>query len=579
MTLSAAPLRRTLRLVRPVRRRVGWATILDGATSACAVALLGTSAWLISRAAQRPSVVALGVATVGVRFFAVARAVSRYGQRLLVHDTALRSLSDHRVRVYERLERLAPNDLPVFRRGDLLTRLVQDVDALQDLTVRVIPPYGSFAIVGVVACALVWRTLPAAGLVLAAGLLFAGVAIPVCTQTLASRRERRRAPARGELMAAVVDLIDGAPELVAFGADAEQVERIRTVDAELRSLSHRSAVTAGTGSGLQTLVVGLAVWATLMVAVPAVRSGVLPGVMLAVLALLPTVVLDSSALPAGAQALEHVRRSAGRVFEVTDTSPAVTEPAVAAALLPGPHRMKAQGLRARYGPAQLWALESIDLDLGPGRRVAIVGPSGAGKSTLASVLLRFLPYEGSVTLDGTELEELAGGDIRRVVGFASQDPHLFDTTLRENLLLARRDATEADVRRALERVGLSDWVNGLPAGLDTEVGERGERLSGGQRQRVGIARCLLADFPIVIYDEPTEHLEDELAQSLIADLTAPIPDRTVVLITHRVCGLEGMDETLVLDRGRVAERGTHTELLEAGGWYARQWRAREGLYA
>lgn len=567
-----APLRRTLRLARSERRRLVLATALDAATGGCAVALLATSAWLISRAAQRPSVVALGVAIVGVRFFAVARAVSRYAQRLLAHDTALRSLRDRRVQFYERLEPLAPTGLPAFRRGDLLARLVQDVDALQDLLVRVIPPYGSFLLVGVPAVALAWYFLPAAGVTLGIALLLTGFAVPWCTKTMAAGRERRREPVRGDLMTSVVDLIEGAPELVAFGADGEQLHRITRADGELTYLSHASSRTAAAGAGLQTLIVGLAIWVTLLAAVPAVRSGVLSGVMLAVVALLPLALLDTATLPAAAQAFEGVRRSAARVFEVLDTRPAVADPAHPAVLGPGPHVMRVRGLRARYGPAAPWVLDGVDLTLTPGRRVAIVGPSGAGKTTLAAVLLRLLPYEGSVTLDGIELSRLAGDDVRRVVGLGSQEPHIFDTTLRENLLLARRTASDTDLWDGLEHVSLAEWVRGLPAGLDTELGERGARMSGGQRHRLDLARCVLAGFPILILDEPTEHVEEDLAGPLLADLTRPAPDRTFVLITHRLSGLEDMDEILVLDEGRVVERGTHEELMETEAWYARQWR-------
>ena len=548
-----APVRRTLGLARPERRRLVVATALDAATGGCGVALLATSAWLISRAAQQPSVVALGLAIIGVRFFAVARALSRYCQRLVAHDTALRSLRDQRVRIYERLEQLAPAGLPIFRRGDLLARLVQDVDAQQDLLVRVIPPYGSFAVVGVSAVALAWYLLPAAGMVLSVALLLTGVAVPRCTQSLAARRELGREPARGELMSHVVDLIEGAPELVAFGADGHQLERIADTDGELTRLSHESSRTAGAGAGLQALVVGLAVWATLLAAVPAVRSGAVPGVVLAVLALMPLATLDTATLPAAAQAFEGVRRSAARVFEVMDSPPAVPDPAAPHRVGSGPHSLVVRGLRVRYGRADPWVLDSVDLTLTPGRRVGIVGASGAGKSTLAAVLLRFLPYEGSVTLDGTELTGLAGDDVRRVVGLGSQDPHVFDNTIRANLLLACRTATEADLWDALERVRLAEWVGTLPAGLDTEVGERGARMSGGQRQRLGLARCLLARFPILILDEPTEHIEEDLARSLLDELIAPDPEKTVVLITHRGLGLEAMDEILVLEQGVLKE--------------------------
>ncbi len=304
--------------------------------------------------------------------------------------------------------------------------------------------------------------------------------VPWYARRLAARRESRQATARGELSTHVVDLLEGAAELVAFDAADEQLARVSAADADLTRIATASARTGGVGGALVTLLAGLAVWGVLIAGVPAVRSGRLPGPLLAVVALVPLALFEMvNGLPAAAQMLERVRGSASRVFDVVDSPLPLVDPDT-----PGrvgaPHCVQMRGLRACYGQERNWALEGVDLDLPPGRRVGIVGPSGAGKSTLALVLLRLLPYQaGSVTLDGTEFETLAGEDIRRVVGLASQDAYLFDTTLRENLLLARRDATEADVRVALEQARLLDWVDAFPDGLDTEVGEHGARLSGG----------------------------------------------------------------------------------------------------
>jgi ABC-type multidrug transport system fused ATPase/permease subunit len=204
--------------------------------------------------------------------------------------------------------------------------------------------------------------------------------------------------------------------------------------------------------------------------------------------------------------------------------------------------------------------------------VAVVGPSGAGKSTLAGVLLRFLDYrEGSVTLDGVELGDLQGDQCRTVVGLVSQDAHVFDSTLEENLRLARRQASDEQLYAALAAARLLEWTEQLPAGLSTEVGERGARMSGGQRQRLAIARALLAGFPLLILDEPGEHLDAPTADAIVADVLANSDETATLLITHRLAGLEEADEVLVLDRGRVAERGSHGELVALGGHYAALW--------
>ena len=220
-------------------------------------------------------------------------------------------------------------------------------------------------------------------------------------------------------------------------------------------------------------------------------------------------------------------------------------------------------------------IDGLDLDLAAGRTVALVGRSGVGKSMLADVLLRFLPYQGgSVTLDGVEIHDMCGDEYRRVIGLVSQDAHIFDTTLEENLRLARRDATEAELRRALGRARMLDWTDGLPAGLGTRVGPHGAEISSGQRQRLALARALLADFPLLVVDEPGEHLDTPTADALVADLLDTTAEQSVLLITHRLAGLERVDEVIVLDGGRALERGTHTELIALGGRYSQMW-ARE----
>jgi ABC-type multidrug transport system fused ATPase/permease subunit len=223
-------------------------------------------------------------------------------------------------------------------------------------------------------------------------------------------------------------------------------------------------------------------------------------------------------------------------------------------------------------------LDRVDLDLSAGRRVAVVGRSGAGKSTLARVLLRLAPYQsGSVTLDGIELSQLEGDACRQVIGLLSQDAHVFDTTIRANLRLARREASDEQLREALVAARLGAWVDGLPDGLDTYVGELGERMSGGERQRLAAARVLLADFPVMVLDEPGEHLDTATADAIVADVLDAAGDRAVLLITHRLAGLQAADEVIVLDGGRVLQRGTHDELAARPGAYAQMWRREQGL--
>ncbi|MFB9839335.1 amino acid ABC transporter ATP-binding/permease protein, partial [Actinoallomurus acaciae] len=237
------------------------------------------------------------------------------------------------------------------------------------------------------------------------------------------------------------------------------------------------------------------------------------------------------------------------------------------------YALRVRDLRARWTPGGPYALDGVSLDLAPGRRCAVVGPSGSGKTTLTTVLLRLLdPAGGEVTLNGVDLRELAGDDVRRAVGVCGQDAHLFDTTIGENVRLARPYATDERVRDALRRARLLDWVSALPSGLDTCVGEHGARVSGGQRQRIALARTLLADFPILLLDEPAEHLDVATADALTADLLTATEGRTTLLVTHRLAGLAAVDEILVLADGRVADRGTHADLLSRPGPYRETWR-------
>ncbi len=603
-----APLRQTLAFARPAVGRLALATLLGAGSVAAAVGLIATSAWLISRSSQRPQESAVAVAIVGVQFFALARALCRYGERLVGHSAAFLALSNLRVQVYERLERLAPLGLPAFRDGELLARLVHDIDSLQDLLLRVVPPFAIALLVGAGAVALVWWMLPAAGLILLLGLLLAGVLVPWLTGRLASRGETRQAAARGRLTVSVVDLIEGAPELIANGVAPEQLALAQAADDELTGIASRQARTAGIGQGLTSLCCGLAMWGGLVVGVEAVHAGRMEGVLLAGIALIPLVAFELvSGLPGATQTLQRVRRAAARIQQTLDAPPPVAEPAHPVALAslgagtcegesPGSHApaglsherhgscdgldwrdtherssptLKARRLGCSYPGATRAALRGIDLDLSPGRRVAVVGRSGAGKSTLAGILLRFLDYEsGSVTLDGTEIAQACGDDVRHLVGLVSQDAHVFDNTIEENLRLARRSASVAELEAALGQARLLDWVRELPDGLQTEVGERGARMSGGQRQRLALARALLADFPILIADEPGEHLDTATADAIVADLLAASDERTTLLITHRFAGLEEVDEVLVLEHGEVLERGTPEDLVARGGWYA-----------
>ncbi|MFF9162418.1 thiol reductant ABC exporter subunit CydD [Streptomyces longwoodensis] len=549
------------------RGRLVLALLLGSLALGSAVGLMATSGWLISRASQQPPVLYLMVAVTATRAFGIGRAVFRYAERLVSHDAVLRMLADTRVAVYRRLERLAPAGLRTTRRGDLLSRLVADVDALQDYWLRWLLPAGAATVVGAGSVAFTAWLLPEAGAVLAAGLLAAGVGVPLVTGAVARRADRRLAPARGVLATRVADLLTGTAELTVAGALPARTAEAREADGVLTRIATRAATATALGDGLTALVSGLTLASTALVGVQAVAAGRLGGVVLAVVVLTPLAAFEAVlGLPLAVQYRQRVRRSAERVYEVLDSPEPVREPEQPRRAPASPFPLVVKGLTARYAGQDRDALAGVDLRLTEGRRIAVVGASGSGKTTLAQVLLRFLdPDAGAYTLGGVDAFALDGDAVRRMVGLCAQDAHLFDSSVRENLLLARKDASEADLRDALGRARLLEWVDSLPDGLDTLVGEHGDRLSGGQRQRLALARALLADFPVLVLDEPAEHLDLPTADALTADLLAATEGRTTLLITHRLTGLEAVDEVIVLDGGRIVQRGTYADLTGEEG--------------
>ena len=577
MTILArrSPLTRMLLLARPMRMRLLVAVLAGAAATGAGVALLAVSGFLLARASQHPNIVAISIAVVAVRALGIGRGVFRYAERLGSHDVAFRVLADVRVAIYRRLERLAPAGLAAFRSGDLLARLISDVDSTQDLFVRGIAPPLTAVAVGAGATLATTALLAPAGLVLCAGLLLAGIAVPLVAVTAARSAARRSAPARGELGVILTDVIGGCAELHVFGATKTITDRAARADAELARTARQTAIASGLGSGLSAAAAGAALWGVLLLGVAATGAGALTRVPLAVITLTALAAFEAvTPLPAAAIQIGQARTAASRIAEVLDAPDPVRDPADPVPVPDGPLHIRLRGACVRYeldGPP---ALDHVDLDLPAGSRVAVVGPTGAGKSTIASVLLRFCDLAGgAVTVNGLDLTGFAADDVRQHIGGCPQDPHIFDATIRANLLLARPGASDDQLRRAADRVGLLGWIRSLPQGLDTPVGTHGTQLSGGQRQRLAFARAVLADPQLLILDEPTAHLDAANRRALMADLLAATTGRSVLLITHELDGLDQMDEIVVLAGGRVAERGTHEELAAAGGMYQRMWRA------
>jgi ATP-binding cassette, subfamily C, bacterial CydC len=561
------PLLRLLTLARPLRSQLLLAAAAGAAATGCGVALLAVSGFLLARASQHPNIIAISTAVVAVRALSAGRGVFRYLERLASHDAAFRILADVRVSIYRRLERLAPAGLTTLRSGDLLARLISDVDATQDLFIRGITPPLAAALVGagaVTACLLI---LAPAGAVLAAGLLAAGIGVPVLAARVSRGAARRVAPARGQLAATYTDLLAGAADLHAFGAAETALAAVTAADADLARQDRRNASVSGLSTGLSSAIAGVTLWGVLLLGVAATGDGALTRVPLAVLTLTALASFEAvTALPAAAVQLGQARVSARRIAAVLDGPDPVREPVVPRPLPGGPVWVTLCGAEVRYRPGGPAALDGIDLDLPPGRRIALVGPNGAGKSTVASVLLRFVELTaGTATLNGHDLASYAGDDVRTKIGGCPQDPHIFDASLRDNLRLARPQCNDEQLDDAAARAGLLDWVRSLPLGWDTPAGAHGTALSGGQRQRLALARALLADPPLLILDEPTAHLDPDTRRALTRDLLAATAGRTTLLITHDLDGLDQVDQIIVLGQGKVVRRGSYAELTGSGG--------------
>lgn len=555
---AAGALRWSLSAARDQRARLALAALLGAAALGCGVALTATSAWLISAAALQPPVLTLMVAIVAVRAFGLGKGVLRYAERLVSHDAALRSSAVLRERIWEALVRIGPAGTARLRRGELLSRLVGDVDAQQDLLIRVLVPAASAAAVGLLAAAGIGLLLPAAGAVVLLGVVAGGLMAPGAAAWAAHRSERRTAAARGDVLARTVEVLEAAPDLVVFGAAALHRDRLAAADGRLTVLLRRAATARGLGSGLGVLAIGLTSVAATAVGIAAVRAGTLPGTALAVLALTPLALADVLVgLPDAAVRLLTAVPAARRLAELESLPATVADPAEATPVSP-PAGFAAHGLALRWPGADADAVRDVGLELRPGTRLALTGPSGSGKSSVVAALLRTLePSAGTLLADGRDVHTLTGDSVRRGISWCGARTHLFDSTLRANLLLAAPGAGDDDVLAVLDAAQLGGWFATLPDGLDTAVGEHGGAVSGGERQRLGVARALLADRPVLLLDEPTAHLDPATSEALAAELLAATEGRTALIVTHRLGQTPGLPVLRLSGADAFAAAGAH----------------------
>lgn len=574
---------RVLGLAQPMKHGMLLAVLLGSVTAGCGIALLATSTYLISAAALHPSIAALSVAIVGVRFFGIARGVFRYLERLVSHRATFRLLADLRVWLYLALEPLIPvrlldythdarGEVHTLKSGDVLRRIVSDVETLQNIYLRIAAPPVVAALIGVGMWLFLGAFDSAFVLPYLALFLLSGAGIPLLAHLLSRKMGKRIVATRAILHAQLVESVQGMADLVAYNQETRREECIQSLTTTLGAMQMTMARLSGLQGSLSNLFMNLTSWIMLLVAIPIVRAGHLPGVFLALLVLAALasfeVVLP---LPAAFQQVGGNLEAARRLFEIADMQPVVPQTTTPSPIAEN-QAITMQHVHFRYQGGEPDVLSDITFTVPQGRCLAIVGPSGAGKSTLVRLLLRFWDcQQGQITLGGHNLRCYQPDDLYRLVSVVEQEPYLFNATIRENLLLARPGGTCEEMVTAAQQAQLHEFVQSLPGGYETRIGEQGLRLSGGERQRIALARAFLKDAPILILDEPTVHLDAITERAVLQSLRTLRGNRTKVMVTHRLAELDICDEILVLHEGGIVERGTHENLLGARGHYWRMW--------
>jgi ATP-binding cassette subfamily C protein CydCD len=596
--------RRLLSLAAPIKGWIALSALIGMATVFSGIGLMGASAYIISAAALKPSIADLQVAIVAVRFFGIARGLFRYLERTTSHQATFRLLARLRLWFYTALEPLAPARLLRYRSGDLLARMQQDIESLENFYVRALAPPLVAAGIALGMAFFLWRFDPRLALGVLLLQAIAGLGLPLLVRRLSAAPGRELVLQRAALDAALVDAVQGMPDLLAAGQRDAYLARLDASGQSLVGAQRRLAALNALQNASLGLLASLALWLVLLLAIPLVSSGAIPGVYLAVLALVALTSFEAFApLPLTAASLESNLQAARRLVEIVDAYPEVIDapdplslklPALAPEIgETAAPLLEVRGLRFRYpsswgfpasaslseadvqiarNPEFEVALDGLDFSLRPGEALAIVGPSGAGKSTLVSLLLRFWEYrQGEILFDGVDLRRYTQEDLRRAIGVVAQTTYLFSASVRENLLLARPGASQEEVVKAARSAQIQERIESLPQGYETWIGEQGVRLSAGECQRLAIARALLKEAPLLVLDEPTANLDALTEHQLLEALQGLMAGRAILLLTHRLVGLEGMREILVMDRGSVVERGRHAELIRAGGLYQRMW--------
>lgn len=522
--------------------------LLGAATIGTGIGLMATSAWLIAAASHQPPLAALALGIVGVRFFGISRGALRYVERLVSHDVTFRHLARLRVRAYRSLERLAPGILVRHHSGDLQARVVADVETLQFIYFGVLAPI--LVVVAIITGLGIFTlafSLPLAVLVIML-MVFSAFAIPPVWGLLAASTGRQAVLRRAQLSQELVDGLQGAADLASSGATGRQVQRLRETGELLVAASTRLLTLGALQTSAGSFLANLTLWGVLVLGAGQVQAGHLNPLYLPMLALAAFAGFEAvQAMPAAFMQRASCHQAARRLQELQETAPEVVSPSQPVHLQPGAGALQVRNLCFRYAAGEPLVLDGVSFDLPPGGRLAVVGPSGSGKSTLLALLLRFWdPEAGDIFVDGIGLRNCDPDEVRRQFAVVGQPTHLFNMSVRENLLLAHPPATDVELHQAARQACIHDVIQSLPHGYDTLIGEQGMQLSGGERQRLAIARALLRTAPFLLLDEPTNHLDTGTELEVMENLLHHATGCSLILCAHQPTGLEHMDQIIRL---------------------------------
>ena len=526
------------------RGRAGWlaaGVVLSLIALAAGVGLMAVAGRTIALA------VAAGVlaAPLALRALGTLRVVGRYLERVVTHEATFRALADLRVWFFHGLAGSAAGGLGFRRAGDVLARLVGDVEALDGLYARIIVPLAGAVLLVPALVVLLWGL--GAGAAVAVGLLFAlaAFALPAFAARGAAAAGGRLAPAAAGLRIAALDAFTGLREVRAFAAEGRMLATVQAREATLLAAQHdltRHTALAGAAALL-------CAQAGILVALLA--AGGHPVLAVGAVFIVVAGFEAVGGLPRAGALAGHAAAAAHRVLDAAEAPPPVAEPTQPAPL-PADTTLRFEGVHFRWRPDHPAVFDGLTLEVPPGARVALLGPSGAGKSTLAALALKLAaPQRGQVLLGGTDLARLPAAAVRARIGWLGQTTHLFDDTIRHNLLLARPDADDATLWAALEDAQIAEAVRALPDGLDSWVGEGGTKFSGGQGRRLALARALLSPAPILILDEPCAGLDAETERAFLTTLNDTANGRSMILIAHRLTGVERLDRIWRLSAGHA----------------------------